>query len=281
MSGARFSFKVAPVEISWQQLSSIWREADADGFFTGAWLFDHFYPPRGPIRPMWEAWTLLGSLAAITERLRLGVMVSSNTFRHPALLAHMACSVDQVSGGRLEIGLGAGWHEEEHAAFGIDLGTAAERWGRMAEALEIVDGLLTTDEFGFRGEHFELNAATLLMKPVQRPRPPLVIGGIGPKRTMPLVARWADHWNYFNPGEPPEALQDHHERLRRLCADIGRDPDEIEVSVQIRTPDSPEELTDVAGRYLASGADHILVTSFPPVDADTVPGIADALRPLA
>ncbi len=277
----RFSFKVAPVDISWGQLSAIWRDADAAGFFHAGWLFDHFYPPRGPIRPMWEAWTLLASLAATTERLRLGVMVSSNTFRHPALLAHMACSVDGVSGGRLEIGLGAGWHREEHAAFGIDLGTAKQRWGRLAEALEVVDGLLTQDTLTHHGEHFELNGATLMMKPVQQPRPPLVIGGIGPKRTMPLVARWADHWNYFNPGEPPEALAAHHDRLRGLCASVGRDPDEIEVSVQIRRPDSAAELTDVAGRYLAAGADHILVTSFPPVTMDTVPGIAEALRPLS
>jgi F420-dependent oxidoreductase-like protein len=276
----RFSFKVAPVDISWDQMSAIWREADAAGFFAAGWLFDHFYPPRGPIRPMWEAWTLLASLAAITERLRLGVMVSSNTFRRPALLAHMAASVDGVSEGRLEIGLGAGWHQEEHAAFGIELGTAVQRWGRLAEALEVVDGLLTRDTFTFRGQHFELTDAILMMKPVQRPRPPLVIGGIGPNRTMPLVARWADHWNYFNPGEPPEALQTHHERLRELCAAIGRDANEIEVSVQIRRPESAAALTDVAGRYLAAGADHILVTSFPPVDMDTVPGIAEALRPL-
>ena len=276
----RFSFKVTPVEISWAELSAIWREADAAGFFAAGWLFDHFYPPRGPIRPMWEAWTLLASLAAITERLRLGVMVSSNTFRHPALLAHMAASVDGVSGGRLEIGLGAGWHREEHSAFGIELGDADARWGRLAEALEIVDGLLTRERLTFHGRHFELTDATLMMKPMQQPRPPLVIGGIGPNRTMPLVARWADHWNYFNAAEPPEALTTHIERLHELCGAIDRDPAEIEVSVQIRRPESAAELTDVAGRYLEAGAHHVLVTSFPPVDMDTVPGIAEALRPL-
>lgn len=276
----RFSFKVAPVDISWDDLAAIWREADAADFFDAGWLFDHFYPPRGPIRPMWEAWTLLASLAAITQRMRLGVMVTSNTFRHPALLAHMAASVDTVSNGRLEIGLGAGWHREEHHAFGIELGDADQRWGRLGEALEIVDGLLTRDTLTFHGRHFQLTDAALKMKPVQQPRPPLVIGGIGPKRTMPLVARWADHWNYFNATEPPEALRTHHERLRGLCEGIGRDPEEIEVSVQIRRPESDAELTDTAGRYLAAGADHILVTSFPPVDVETVPGIAEALRPL-
>ena len=276
----RFSFKVAPIDISWADLSAMWREADGAEFFHAGWVFDHFYPPRGPIRPIWESWTVLASLAAITERLRLGVMVSSNTFRHPALLAHMAASVDQVSNGRLEVGLGAGWHEREHAAFGIDLPAAEERWGRLGEALEILDGLLTKDSFSFDGNYFQLADATLAMKSVQQPRPPLVIGGIGPKRTLPLVARWADHWNYFDPDATPQALRDRHDRLRELCADIGRDPDEIEVSVQMRRPETSDELTDLAGAYLAAGADHILVTAFPPVDADTVPGIAEALRPL-
>ena len=275
-----FSFKVAPVDISWLDLSSMWREADDAGFFHAGWVFDHFYPPRGPIRPMWESWTVLASLAAITKRLRLGVMVSSNTFRHPALLAHMAASVDQVSNGRLEVGLGAGWHEAEHAAFGIDLPAAGERWGRFAEALEILDGLLTEDSFSFDGDFFQLADATLAMKGVQQPRPPLVIGGIGQKRTLPLVARWADHWNYFDPDGSPETLRDRHDSLRELCADLGRDPDEIEVSVQLRRPETWDELTDLAGAYLAAGADHILVTAFPPVDADTVPRIAEALRPL-
>ncbi len=276
----KFSFKIAPVDISWPDLSASWRDADAAGFFDAGWLFDHFYPPRGPIRPMWESWTTLASLAAITSRLRIGVMVSSNTFRHPALLAHMAVSVDRISGGRLEIGLGAGWHEAEHDAFGIDLGSPAERWARLAEALEIVDGLLTRDTFSFDGTHFRLSGATLMTKPVQKPRPPLVIGGIGPRRTMPLVARWADHWNYFNPEEPPETLVQHHELLRELCAEIGRDAGDIEVSVQIRMPESPGELTELAGRFLEAGASHILVTKFPPVEADPVPVIAAALAPL-
>ncbi len=280
MTTPRFSFKVAPVDVPWTDLSAIWRDADTAGFFDAGWVFDHFYPPRGPIRPMWEAWTVLASLAAITGRLRLGVMVSSNTFRHPALLAHMATTIDHVSDGRLEIGLGAGWHEAEHAAFGIDLGTPAERWARLGEALEVVDGLLTQDHYSFAGDHFRISDATLMTKPVQTPRPPLVIGGIGPKRTLPLVARWADHWNYFNPDASPEELRVHHERLRDRCSEIGRDPADIEVSVQLRMPPTAAELTDVAGRYLACGADHILVTAFPPVDRDTVPGIAAALAPL-
>ncbi len=277
----KFSFKAAPIDISWEQMSQIWRAADEDGFFTGGWLLDHFYPSRGPIVPTWEAWTLLASLAAITSRLRLGVMVSSNTFRHPALLAHMAASVDEISSGRLELGLGAGWNQAEHDAFGIDLGDAPTRWGRFAEALEIVDGLLTQDSYSFEGDHFTLSDARLAHATVQQPRPPFVIGGIGPKRTLPLVAKWADHWNYFNPTEPPEVLADYKARLAGMCAELGRDVGEIEVSAQLRMPESREELTDLAGRFLAAGADHIVVTAFAPFDDETVPRIAEALAPLA
>jgi F420-dependent oxidoreductase-like protein len=276
---AVFSFKVAPVDIPWADLSAIWLEADSAGFFDSGWVFDHFYPPRGPVKPMWEAWSLLASLAAVTQRLRLGVMVSCNTFRHPALLAHMSATIDQVSNGRLEIGLGVGWHEAEHAAFGIHLGNADERWERLAETLEIVDGLLTREAFSFTGKHFRISGAELAMSCVQQPRPPLVIGGIGPKRTLPLVARWADHWNYFNPGNPPEVFRAHLDRLVELCGEVDRDPNEIEVSVQMRYPGNPGEVTELAGQYLEAGADHIIVTAFPPLDRDTIPTIARALEP--
>lgn len=280
MRAPKFSFKTAPIDVSWAQLARMWRDADEADFFAGGWLLDHFYPSRGPVRPTWEAWTLLSSLATVTSRMRLGVMVSSNTFRHPALLAHMAASVDEISNGRLEIGLGAGWNQEEHQAFGVELGDAATRWGRLAEALEIVDGLLTQDSYSFAGEHFQLRDAQLLHETVQQPRPPFVIGGIGPKRTLPLVARWADHWNYFNPAEPPEVLASYKTRLDELCAAAGRDISEIEVSAQMRLPDSRDELTDLAGRFLAAGAEHIVVTAFAPFDDETIPRIAEALAPL-
>ncbi len=276
----RFSFKIAPIDISWEQMARLWRAADADEFFSAGWLLDHFYPSRGPVRPTWESWTLLSSLAAVTSRLDLGVMVSSNTFRHPALLAHMAASVDEISAGRLQLGLGAGWNEVEHEAFGLDLGDPPARWGRLGEALEIIDGLLTRDSFSFTGRHFTLRDAQLAHKPTQRPRPPFVIGGIGPKRTLPLVARWADHWNYFNPARPPEVLADYLERLAELCAAAGRDLSDIEVSAQVRMPEDVDELTDVAGRLIASGADHIVVTAFAPFDDATVPRIASGLTPL-
>ncbi len=277
---ARFSFKVPQVDISWADLAAIWREADASGLFDAGWVFDHLYPPRGPKLPVLEGWSLLASLAAITSRVRLGAMVSSNTFRHPVLLAKTAATIDQVSGGRLEIGLGAGWHEEEHADFGIDLPPAPARWARLAEALEIVDGLLTRETFSFAGDHFRIDDAASSLHGAQRPRPPLVIGGIGPRRTLPLVARWADQWNYFNPQATPDDLRERHARLVELCHDIGRDPSEIEVSVQLRYPGDAAEVAATAAGYLAAGAEHIVVTSFPPITPDAVLAVGAALADL-
>ncbi len=274
---ARFSFKVPQVDITWPNLAAIWREADTSGLFDGGWVFDHLYPPRGPKLPVLEGWSLLAALAAITSNVRLGVMVSSNTFRHPVLLAKAAATIDQVSDGRLEIGLGAGWHEEEHADFGIDLPAAPARWARLAEALEIVDGLLTRDAFTFVGEHFRIGGAVSSLHGVQRPRPPLVIGGIGPRRTLPLVARWADGWNYFNPQAGPDDLRQRRALLVDLCRQVGRNPEEIEVSVQLRYPGDPGEVAATAAGYLAVGADHIVVTSFPPVTPDTVLAVGAAL----
>ncbi len=276
-----FSFKVWPRNISWPELRDIWIAADAEGDYQGGWLFDHFYPPRpGQRAAIFEAWTLLASLASVTGRLRLGVMVSSNTFRHPALLAKMAITVDQVSGGRLEVGLGAGWHEEEHKAFGIDLPAPPERWDRLAEACAILDGLMTREVFSFAGRYHRLEQAEAGLKPIQQPRPPLVIGGVGPNRTLPLVARWADHWNYYEKPLTLEGFRVAHDRLLHLCADIGRDPDQIEVSVQMLFPGSPEAVPAAAAPFLEAGADHILMSFPTPVDPGSVAACGRALASL-
>lgn len=277
----RFSFKVWPKNIEWSELQDIWIAADEGDAYDGAWLFDHFYPPRpGQRGELFEAWTLLAALAAATSRLRLGVMVSSNTFRHPSVLAKMAITVDQVSGGRLEIGLGAGWHAEEHAAFGIELPPAPERWERLDETCAILDGLMTHDIFSFDGSHHRLEDAAAGLRPVQRPRPPLVIGGVGPKRTLPLVAKWADHWNYFESPLTPDGFETAHDRLLELCAETGRDPGDIEVSVQMLYPGDPEAAREAAATYLAAGADHILMSFATPVAPGSVEGCGQALASL-
>jgi len=266
-----FSFKVWPRDIPWPELRDLWVAADTADAYQSGWLFDHFYPPRpGQRAAIFEAWTLLASLAAVTERLRLGVMVSSNTFRHPSLLAKMAITVDQVSHGRLEIGIGAGWHAEEHEAFGIELPPAAERWERLAETCAILDGLMTREVFSFEGTYYRLEGAEAGLKPIQRPRPPIVIGGAGPKRTLPLVARWADHWNYYEWPMSPGAFRAALARLHERCADIGRDPSEIEVSVQMLYPGEAAEARRTAAAYLGAGADHILMSFQTPVDPGSI-----------
>lgn len=276
-----FSFKVWPRDIPWPELRDIWIAADEDDTYQGGWLFDHFYPPRpGQRAALYEAWTLLAALAASTHRLRLGVMVSSNTFRHPSLLAKMAITLDQVSNGRLDVGIGAGWHEEEHAAFGIALPPPAERWERLAETLAILDGLMTREVFSFSGLHYQLEEAQAGLRPVQRPRPPIVIGGVGPKRTLPLVARWADHWNYFERTMTTERFRAVHATLIEQCTAIGRDPGEIEVSVQMLYPGNPHAARDAAAAYLEAGADQILMSFPTPVAPDAVAECGRALAPL-
>lgn len=265
------SFKVWPQDIEWVELRDIWIAADGAGAYTGGWLNDHFYPPRpGQRGALFEAWTLLASLAAVTERLRLGTMVTSNTFRHPSLLAKMAITIDQVSAGRLDIGLGAGWHEEEHTAFGIELPPAAVRWERLDETCAILDGLMTNEVFSFAGSHFTLVDAEPGLRPVQQPRPPIVIGGIGPRRTLPLVAKWADHWNWWDRGATPADFAERLSMLHAQCDAIGRDRGEIEVSAIVMFSGDVAETVESALEFVAAGAEHIQLSFRTPVDPNAV-----------
>ncbi|MGH8875549.1 MAG: LLM class F420-dependent oxidoreductase, partial [Acidimicrobiia bacterium] len=202
----RCSFKTSPQNTTWQAMRDVWRAADQIEVFDAGWTFDHFYPIfSDSTGPCLEGWTVLAALATETSRLRLGVMVSGNTYRHPAVLANMAATLDVVSEGRLEIGLGAGWNEEEHAAYGIELPPLRERFDRFDEALEVVHLLLTEEVATFEGRHYRLTEARCEPKPIQRPHPPIVVGGRGERRTLRAAARWADHWNY--PGGDPDDLR--------------------------------------------------------------------------
>ena len=274
----RFSFKVWAQQIDWPQLRDIWIDADRGGFWDAAWLNDHLYPPKAPAElPIMEAWSLLAALAAVTHRLRFGAMVTANTFRNPALLAKMAATIDRISGGRLEIGLGTGWHEGEHTAYGIPLPTLSERFERLDEACAIIDGLLTGDLFSFAGKHYQLVDAVCEPKPVQRPRPPLVIGGAGPKKTIPLAARWADQWNFPDYDADVDAFRVGVERLAEACAAIGRSVESIEISAQMRYPGDLGETLDRIDGYQAAGAGHVLVSFTPPTDPGLPPVVADAI----
>jgi F420-dependent oxidoreductase-like protein len=272
----RCSIKTAPMHTTWEAIRDVWVEADGIDVFDAGWTFDHFVPIAGdPAGPCLEGWSVLAALAAVTRRLRLGVMVTGNTYRHPAVLANMAATVDVVSGGRLELGLGAGWHEEEHESYGIDLPPLRQRFDRFDEALEVIHLLLTEPVANFSGAHYQLTEARCDPKPVQRPRPPLVIGGKGERRTLGAAARWADQWNYPR-GEPDE--------FRRLvavlaerCSEVGRPPEEIEVSVQVFADPDPAVTAAEAAAFAEAGAEHVIVGLRAPFDPADLGPLADAL----
>src|ERR1051326_7003721 len=193
-SAVRFGI-VTDQNLAWPTLVERWKLFDRLGF-DSARDCDPFMQPRRPAGPDFEAGTLLAGLAAVTDRIRIGVLVSSNTFREPALLAKEAITVDHISNGRLEIGLGAGWYEPEHPAFGLDFPPAPERVARFGEAVEVLDRLLRNDVSSYDGRFYRLKEAPSRPSPIQKPRPPLALAGHRP-RMLRIVARYADTWNSF------------------------------------------------------------------------------------
>jgi alkanesulfonate monooxygenase len=178
-----------------------------------------------------DAWTTLAGLARETSTIRLGTLMTSATFRYPGPLAIQVAQVDQMSGGRVELGLGAGWYEEEHTGYGIPFPSTGERFDRFEEQLAIITGLWSTplgERFSHEGEHYRLTDSPALPKPTQRPGPPVIIGGKGKRRTPELAARYAAEFNL--PFVSPEVTSEQVERVRKACADIGRDPDELTYS---------------------------------------------------
>ena len=202
-------------------------DAGFDAFFRSDHLvaFDipGFVTPRdgtGQPGPT-EAWTTLAGLARDTRTIRLGTLVSSATFRHPSMLAITVAQVDQMSGGRVELGLGTGWYDQEHTSYGIDFPPLGERFDRLEEQLQVLTGLWAADgPFSFAGEHYQLADSPALAKPAQRPRPPLILGGTGPKRTPRLAAAYADEYNV--PFQPLEETAVAFDRVREACALTGR-----------------------------------------------------------
>jgi F420-dependent oxidoreductase-like protein len=196
--------------------------------FSSLWLFDHLYGPELPDTPAFEGWTLATALLAQTTTLRVGHLVLCNTFRHPALLAKMATTLDAISDGRLDLGIGSGSYEPEHERAGLPWGSFAERSERLGEALEVITRMFTGEPTTFDGKHYQLRDMPSLPPPVQQPRPPIHVGGVGEQRTLPLVARYADVWNV-----PTYALDElDHKRtvLEAECERVGRDPAEIRIS---------------------------------------------------
>jgi F420-dependent oxidoreductase-like protein len=216
-------------------------EAEAAGF-DSAFVVDHLHTfPRKQAEATFESFAVLTALAEATHRIRLGQMVTCNSYRNPALLAKVTACLDVISGGRLDVGIGAGWHEEEHRAYGYDFPRIGTRLGMMKEACEILKGLWTQERFSYAGRHYQLRDAVCEPKPLQKPHPPLLIGGQGEQVLLRHVARHASAWNA---NLPLEQYQRKVDILRRRCQEIGRDPDEIELTVTlpIAVIDHPDQL---------------------------------------
>jgi F420-dependent oxidoreductase-like protein len=254
----RVGLKLSQQATTVAELRHVWHVADEAGF-DHCWNFDHFAAIRvGPEVDALEGWTLLGAMAEATSRVRIGCMVTGNTYRHPAVLAKMAVTVDHLSGGRLEMGLGAAWAEIEHTMLGLDFGTVGSRIDRMAEACRVLKLLWTEERSDFEGRYYRLSEALANPKPVQQPYPPLWIGGSGERKTLRVVAEHADVWNAPGGGDPDESAR-LSGVLDRHCADVGRDPAAIRRSVQIFFDGNRDTALRAAEAYTARGFEDLIV----------------------
>jgi len=263
---------------TWDELIGSAEHAERSGW-GGVWVMDHFMPSEEPVTaPRLEAWTAIAGLAACVDRVRVGVLVTGNTYRHPAVLAKMAATVDHISEGRLVLGLGAGWQRNEHESYGLEFPTVTERLARLEEACQVIRLLHSQERSSFEGRFYRLVDAPCEPKPVQRPLP-LLIGGRGEQLTLGIVARYADEWNCW--GLPEEVAQK-SEVLERHCLEIDRDPATIKRSAQAlvlmsdngeqlrhwRSESSPrpriigtaDQVAETMQRYLDIGLDEFVVS---------------------
>jgi F420-dependent oxidoreductase-like protein len=252
-----FGIKMAPLHATHEALLDVWSEADTLPIFEHAWVSDHFMTlGDNPAGPCLESWTLLAALATQTRRLRVGVMVTGNTYRHPAVLAKMATTVDIIAHGRLNFGIGTGWSEQEHRAYGIPLSPPGERIRRLAEACEMIQRLWTEPVVSFEGRYYQLSEAHCEPKPIQNPHPPFVIGGDG-EQTLRVVARYANIWDCSVAS--PEEYRHKSIILDSHCAAIGRDPATIERSRHISIDTSDLHAARMETRaFIEVGATHII-----------------------
>jgi F420-dependent oxidoreductase-like protein len=288
----RFGIHSGQQHATFDEYLAIWRLAE-DAGLDWASVFDHFQPIQSDTTgPCFEGYTLLAAMAAHTERLRCGIIVTGVTYRHPAILANMAATIDHVSHGRMEFGIGAAWNEDEHREYGLQMPRLGVRMDMLDEACRVVKGLWTEPRANFSGEHYTLTEAQCNPKPVQAPMP-LWIGGSGERRTLRIVAEHATGWNTFF-GDPAE-YRHKLDVLERHCADVGRDPSEIRKQIVIRAvlaehegearsadgafAGTPEQLAELLTAHKEMGVGDFLLLARPPADVQTIELFARAVAP--
>ena len=281
--GVSFGIATAPQQVSYHDVLRVWREADKIPEIEHAWLFDHLLPIGGdPNGPIFEGWTLLSALAAQTQRLRLGLLVTSNRFRPPAMLAKIAATVDVVSDGRLDFGIGVGSRPDppearrEYPAHGLPYLDFAEAVESLGEACTVIRRLWTEKQpFDFDGTYNQLTGAFCNPKPIQRPYPPIMIGG-RTTATLRVVAEHADLWNI--PGSNLDDAIQRSALLDRLCAEIGRDPAQITRSIHLRVSyEQVDETQDAIARAIDAGFQHVVLGLPAPFPDDVAYWIAREL----
>ena len=273
----RFGLKASGQWITIEQLRAVWKIADEAGF-DHVWDFDHLASigPQGPDGPIYEGWALQAAMAEATSRVRIGCMVTGNTYRNPVVLAKLAVTVDHLSGGRLEFGIGAAWAEIEHEMYGIE--GLDHRVGRLSESLQIIKSLFTQERTDFDGRYYHFKNAIANPKPIQKPHPPFWIGASGPT-TLRLVARHADVWNIS--GGDANAVKELIGKFEDACGQVGRDPGAIRKSIQFGLEgDDRNQLLEMSAQYHELGVTEQIVYLRGEKPERVAAAVADALPDL-
>ncbi|MGH2807578.1 MAG: LLM class flavin-dependent oxidoreductase [Actinomycetota bacterium] len=252
----RIDLETAQHHLEWDELARRVKLGEDLGF-EGVWIFDHFKPLYGDKKgPCMEGWSTLGAMAALTEKVRIGNLVTGVTYRHPSVLAATAATVDNIAHGRLEFGIGAAWHDEEHRELGIDFASNRGRAERLEDAIEIYKRLTTEEDTSYNGKHFSLDKATYNPKPVQDPWPPIWIGASGEQIMLPLVGRQADVWHSFSGGSTFKRKWD---ILAEAAEKAGRKPDDVRCSTNLSISEDWSEVKDHASQMAELGVSILIV----------------------
>lgn len=280
--GVRFGIQTPPQQVAYKDVVDVWKEADDLGF-DSLFAFDHFMPIFGNITgSCLEGWTLLAALAAQTRRAQVGLLVTGNTYRYPAVLAKMVATVDHVSNGRLILGIGAGWFEAEHVAYGIPFYTPGGRAHRLGEAVQVIKLMLTQPRSNFSGKYYQLKDALCEPKPIQKPHPPILIGGVGPKVLQPIAARYADIWHFFARSGKLEEARSLCAHFDAVCHKVGRDPAAVEKATSLRPEQFKGSLKDVrphVRKLRDIGVRHFVLQLSAPYDREAMRRFAKQVMP--